>query len=181
MSRSTGPARPALRFRAASTATSLTLNMFFRSRPHTVRHHLVEDGGQVGVVLGGDLIEDAKHGESVRHTKVVSRWGAVNVVLCVDVDQVDLEGVLLPVQGVLGPPRTVCTPMPMQLQEVKSDKWIKSCTLKHGERTHCNFLNKVLQQSVPFLLQIHKYISFFQMLPCSIGVNGTKKQRKKHM
>ena len=143
MSRSTGPARPALRFRAASTATSLTLDMFFRSRPHTVRHHLVEDGGQVGVVLGGDLIEDAKHGESVRHSKVVSRWGAVNVVLRVDVDQVDLEGVLLPVQGVLGPPRTVCTPMPMQLQEVKSDKWIKSCTLKHGERTHCNFLNKI--------------------------------------
>ena len=89
-----------------------------------MRHHLVEDGGQVGVVLGGDLIEDAKHGESVRHTKVVSRWGAVNVVLRVDVDQVDLEGVLLPVQGVLGPPRTVCTPMPMQLQEVKSDKWV---------------------------------------------------------
>ena len=143
-----------------------------------MRHHLVEDGGQVGVVLGGDLIEDAKHGESVRHTKVVSRWGAVNVVLRVDVDQVDLEGVLFPVQGVLGPPRTVCTPMPMQLQEVKSDKWIKSCTLKHGERTHCNFLNKILQQNVPFLLQIHKYISFFQMLPCSIGVNGTKKTKK---
>ena len=143
-----------------------------------MRHHLVEDGGKVGVVLGGDLIEDAKHGESVRHTKVVSRWGAVNVVLRVDVDQVDLEGVLLPVQGVLGPPRTVCTPMPMQLQEVKSDKWIKSCTLKHGERTHCNFLNKILQQNVPFLLQIHKYIFFFQMLPRSIGVNGTKNKQR---
>ena len=141
-----------------------------------MRHHLVEDGGKVGVVLGGDLIEDAKHGESVRHTKVVSRWGAVNVVLRVDVDQVDLEGVLLPVQGVLGPPRTVCTPMPMQLQEVKSDKWIKSCTLKHGERTHCNFLNKILQQNVPFLLHFNKYISFF--FKCFLVVLGYMAQKK---
>ena len=102
MSRATGPALPALRFRAASTATSLTLDMFFRSRPHTMRHHLVEDGGQVGVVLCGDLVHDSKHSESVGHAEGVIRWCAVGVVvLRVDVDQVDLDGVLLPVNRVL--------------------------------------------------------------------------------
>ena len=90
-----------------------------------ILHHLAEDGGQVGVVLLRDLIEDAEHGKSIRHSKVVRRWGTIHVVLGVDVDQVDLDGILLPVHRVLRTFRTIRAPVPMQLQKVKSDKWGK--------------------------------------------------------
>ena len=86
--------------------------------------HLADYVSQIGIVLGGDLVHDADYGKPIRHSKVVSRWGTVDIVLGVDVDQVDLDRILLSVNRVLRTFRTVRAPVPMQLPEVESDKWV---------------------------------------------------------
>ena len=64
--------------------------------------HLVKNSGEASIVLFRDLIEDSKHGETVRLVEVLYRGTSVVVeVLGVDVHQVDLDREFFAVQCVL--------------------------------------------------------------------------------